>query len=121
VGSLAASLAFVAGHIRPKQQSNDYTRIHTLGICVCVVEAYRQTLEMNNCLTIYVIYDHPLDFPNHFVVRRWYIGMVPNKPVPDAKPMLANTLTAARGLVPAGLACFPRAQVDQKQIVETWI
>ncbi len=71
-------------------------------------------------LEIWVIYDHPLDHPDYYVVRHWRVG-------PDAQVsvknsyQLAPTLGRARALVPEGLFNLGRFEYDDPVIVETWI
>lgn len=36
----------------------------------------------------YCIYNHPKDYPNHFVVRRWAIG--PGTMTPDNEPFMVT-------------------------------
>src|SRR5258708_31588843 len=70
-------------------------------------------------LSMYTIYDHPLDYPDHFVVRRWEIGASTTTPTDDVQ--LARTLEGARQLVPVGCAPLPRHEADDATIVETWV
>lgn len=68
----------------------------------------------------YVIYDHPADFPDHWVVRRWAIGR--GTLVPDPEPLgVANTLEAARWLLPEGLMLMPNPGETEPTIVEVWM
>lgn len=66
-------------------------------------------------LEMFVIYDHPRDFPGHFVVRRWVGG----KPTPDFA--IADTLEAARAEVPPSLYRLPHQPGEDTVIVETWL
>jgi hypothetical protein len=62
----------------------------------------------------WVIYDHPKDYPNHFVLRRW------EWETPDEDCQLFDTLEQARAALPrVGLICM-RGDPD-KAIIETWI
>ncbi len=71
----------------------------------------------NEPLHMWTIYEHPLDYPEHFVVREW-ICCDP----PLAGPArLAETLEAARLLVPPHLYRQPRNPDDDPFIVETWM
>lgn len=71
-------------------------------------------------LTAYTIYDHPSDFPNSFVVRR-FVVRGPD-PEPDALPYAVGpTLAAVRRRLPPGLYRLRRSAADEPQIVETWI
>jgi len=70
-------------------------------------------------MTLYTIYDHPSDYPDHFVVRRHTI--YPWRVSPDNGCQLAPTLEDARALLPAGLYNLGRVAEDDPVIVETWI
>jgi len=63
----------------------------------------------------YVIYDHPQDYADAFVVVRWRghrrIGPIGTAP----------TLDAARKLLPTGMACLDRFYGDDPAIVECWL
>lgn len=68
-------------------------------------------------LTQYVIYDHPLDYPHHFVVRQFHIG---SGTVTAGSTDLADSLENARKLIPLGLVNVGRHHEDDFAIVETW-
>lgn len=65
-------------------------------------------------LNFYTIFDHPEDFPEHFVVRRFEYDQ------PTEEFQLADTLDAARALIPPGLFCAKRDENDAPYIVECW-
>jgi len=89
-----------------------------------------------DCLVMWTIYEHPLDFPDFWVVRRcfcvpWVEGMpgVAAEPLPgtdttgpvfDVVPRLARSLAEARSFVPWGLYRQPREDGDDPVITETW-
>jgi hypothetical protein len=67
---------------------------------------------------IWVIYAHPIDYPDSpFVVREHRIEK--GRSVPEAAHT-ADTLTRARRLIPPGAQRVPRAEGDEPQIVEWW-
>ena len=66
-------------------------------------------------LELFVVYDHPRDYPGHFVVRRW-LG---DQPTEDFA--VADTIEAARAEVPMGLHRMPPQPGEDAVIVETWI
>lgn len=71
-------------------------------------------------LALFAVYEHPLDFPDAFVVRRFMVGT--RGVVPDPQPhAVAVTLEAARAALPDGLYRFDRLDDDEPQIVETWL
>lgn len=74
-------------------------------------------------LRMFTIYERPIDYPDHFVVRGFTIAAGHSDAVPDADPTgLADTLEAARALVPASAdACMTRSEHDDEKVVETWL
>jgi hypothetical protein len=66
----------------------------------------------------YTIYDHPKDHPEGFVVRRWTVSIA--GAWCDAECSVAESLEAARRLVPEGMMPVPRFPKDDPVIVETW-
>lgn len=71
-------------------------------------------------LPMYVVYRHPRDFPEQYVIR---IHRVRSGGVePDAKPFaLGPTLADLRSVLPPGLTSIGRQPEDEPQIVEVWI
>lgn len=67
----------------------------------------------------WAIYDHPKDYPNNFVVRRWTLAG--GNPVPDRECSLASSLEEAREFIPAGLVRVSPFPGEDPIIVETWI
>lgn len=43
---------------------------------------------INNILTGYALYDHPAEYPEHFVVRGWYLHPDTNLSISDTRPLL---------------------------------
>lgn len=66
-------------------------------------------------LEMFVVYDHPLDYPGHFVVRRW------SGDQPTENFAVARTIEEARAHVPMGLHRLPRQPDDDAAIVEVWL
>lgn len=68
-------------------------------------------------LEMWVIYDHPKDFPNGFIARLWI------DEDPQAQTMTADTLDNLRELICRwGCTChLVRYPDDDPVIVETWI
>ncbi len=67
----------------------------------------------------WVVYDHPRDYPHHFVLRRWEVSSSGGRPTKDV--FVALTLEAIRDMVPAGLVRLARFQDDDPAIVEVWL
>jgi hypothetical protein len=78
-----------------------------------------------NALAMFVVYDHPIDYPEYWVVRRWIVAPSdddgrPVREVMDVVPRLALSLAEARALVPRGLYRQARLEGDDPFIAETW-
>jgi len=75
---------------------------------------------MTEDITMYAIYDHPKDYPNDFVVRRW--RAIRGQPIADVLPTaVCKDLETARNLIPTGLVQIPRSPSDDPVILETWL
>jgi hypothetical protein len=74
-------------------------------------------------LAMFVIYDHPVDFPANVVIRPWLImrGMSVPVPAPAGAEILCDSIEEARSLMPPHMAALPRADSDALSVVETWI
>ena len=70
-------------------------------------------------LRMYVIYDHPRDFPNSVVLRRWRV--TPDGPQPEGCCLLTHSITEARAFVPDGLVNTGRQLSDDPAIAEVWL
>lgn len=67
-------------------------------------------------LPIWVVYDHPLDWPDHYVARLW----VGERPTGDM--VLTFSLDALREhLADQGFVRLDRNKEDDPVIVETWL
>lgn len=67
-------------------------------------------------VTIWVIYDHPRDFPNDFVARRW-VGEEATREI-----ICAKTVNALRDMLEGrGLVRLERHHSDDPVIMETWL
>ena len=76
--------------------------------------------EKEGVLEMFTIYDHPSDFPDHFVLRRWVITS-PGQAHPSLAAKFFDTIEEAREAVPPGLIRTERTENDDPTIVETWI
>lgn len=68
---------------------------------------------------MFAIYERPLDYPSHFVVRRWFAGR--EITIPDVVPRIAENLEVARSLIPPGFERIPHRLEDDAFLIETWI
>lgn len=75
----------------------------------------------DNALQLWTIYDHPLDYPDFWVVRRSFgVPDEHGEPIFDVVPRLASSLAEARSFVPWGRYRQPREEADDPFIVEVW-
>lgn len=72
-------------------------------------------------ITTYTIYFNTSDYPNRYVVREFIVNSHSFKPVPKDVIYIGTSLEEARRFIPMGLVMIPRAETDEKQIVESWI
>jgi hypothetical protein len=70
-------------------------------------------------LRLWTIYEHPLDYPHHFLVRLFEVNE--GGIVQAVVGTLVNSLEEARAEMPWGLACLHRQEGDDPSIVETWL
>lgn len=73
---------------------------------------------MTGELSQWVIYDHPADFPDSYVARRWTIGP---RGIGRTDDIRIGTLEQLREpLQEAGLFMLTRSPEDDPTIVEVW-
>lgn len=75
---------------------------------------------MRDLLIIHVIFDHPTDYPNHWVVASQAItpgGLIRN----GTFAILCESLEEARDQIPEGLYRMARFEWDDPKIFETWL
>jgi hypothetical protein len=74
---------------------------------------------MSEPLSMWTVYDHPRDFPEHFVARRWEVTAT-SAVARDA--VASDDLPKLRAwLADLGLARMPRNDGDDPAIIETWL
>lgn len=66
-------------------------------------------------IEIWVIYDHPIDFPEEYVARKFIL----DKPTKDM--IVMPSLDEVRKMLPPGLTRLDRNPEDNLKIIETWI
>jgi hypothetical protein len=72
----------------------------------------------DDSLNGWTIYDHPLDYPNQFVARRW--DFLTGKP--STEIIVADSLAELRTYFASiGLVTMLRQPEDDSVIIETWI
>jgi hypothetical protein len=62
-------------------------------------------------MTMYAIYDHPKDHPDHYVVRRWFIKSKPEEKVAEP-PLAMFPSTVDPTLEPEWGGLYPNARVN---------
>lgn len=81
-----------------------------------VVSSLEDVDYSDTLLVLFVLYDHPKDFPDKIVVRVW-----------DAKRgatnivWLADTLEQARAAMPPHFIRLPRSPTDDPVIIESYV
>ena len=70
-------------------------------------------------LPIWTIFDHPRDYPNAFVARRFDVTRKGIEITADV--ILAASLEELRGMLPMGLTRLERSPGDDPNIIESWI
>jgi len=66
-------------------------------------------------LAIWTIYDHPTDYPDVFVARKF------NYDQPTDEILTDTTLDGLRHKLPNNLTCLKRDPLDDPKIVECWL
>lgn len=70
---------------------------------------------------LWTIYDHPADYPEYFVARKWLIWNTTGEVEMTDEVLLNADLEALRKLLPYGLYRLSRTPKDDPCIVEVWI
>ena len=71
-------------------------------------------------LSMWTIYDHPKDYPDTYVARRWEVG--PTGAMATRVLMTSEDLGWLREqMEDMGLTCLARVDGDDSKIVETWL
>lgn len=75
-------------------------------------------------MEIFIVYDHPLDYPDFYVVRRFTANPdPPYEAIPDADIFIKHTSLEwiRERLLHCGLYRIDRDVNDDEKIVESWI
>jgi hypothetical protein len=72
-------------------------------------------------VALWVIYDHPTDFPDHFVVRKWNRMGGSTTLAEGLNCWQACSLEEARRFIPPEAINIGRLKQDDPVIVEVWI
>lgn len=73
-----------------------------------------------NLYIIWVVYDHPRDYPNCYVARKWRYDVNPPEPTHDM--IISPSIEKLREMmIDAGLARIHRHPMDDRAIMEIWV
>lgn len=76
---------------------------------------------MSDALIMWVVYDHPSDFPDEYVARK-HVVLSGGAYGPTPEIMLSRSLDELRdGLEALGLVHLDRMEGDDPVILETWL
>lgn len=67
------------------------------------------------------MYDHPKDYPDTFVARRFETGGGEPAPMVTADMVTGSLDLIRQSMLMCGLYCLPRNEGDDSRIVETWL
>ena len=70
-------------------------------------------------LAMWTVYDHPTDYPDEFVARKFVVGCGTIDATPEL--LTADTLNELRAKLPIGFICTRRMPDDDPKIVEVWL
>lgn len=105
-------------------RSAEYEDLYELGRAepVAVVQTVVETVveDPTTDLPMWTVYDHPDDFPNSWVVRRFVVraGQVFADELPWA---MGTEYEQVRQTIPPGLMVRPRGPSDDPKTVEVWM
>lgn len=71
-------------------------------------------------LTQYIVYEHPRDYPQGYVVRAWHLVRGQTEPLPDPGSWKVATLDLARAVIPDGMVNVGRLPGDDATVLEVW-
>jgi hypothetical protein len=74
--------------------------------------------QLRDRLPMWVVYDHPRDYPYHYVAR---MHLTLPGPKPTDHIILAKDLDALRDDLPPGLTRLARQPDDDPKIIEVWL
>lgn len=88
-------------------------------------ERFNRCTSCPEAIPLFVVYQHPRDYPEFFVVRKFEFVREPNPFTAMLRATdeyrLSYTLEGVRSYIPTGMICFGRGQDDDPCIVETWL
>lgn len=83
---------------------------------------YCEQCSLSRPLTLYTVYDHPADYPQSVVVRRWFLTGDVASPEPGSPYLIGPSIDRIRmTLESEGLYRIPRDPADDPVIAEVWL
>ena len=76
---------------------------------------YAEIFEQCEMIPLFTVYDHPTDFPDHYVVR------VFDGDRPTSLYRVAETLEDVRAFLPDDVCRLERRPEDDPRILEVWV
>jgi|GEM_PF-1532590 hypothetical protein len=83
-------------------------------------QEYHNSATAANKLMLWVVYDHPSDYPQYYAARPWTHDNKGNYRKCDIV-ILASTINSVRNLLPHGLFRIDKQINDPHPIVEIWL
>jgi hypothetical protein len=71
-------------------------------------------------LAMWTVYDHPSDYPDYYIARKWLVGSKRAEPEATDEILLDADLDALRKRIPPWLYCMGRQEGDDPKIIEVW-
>jgi len=85
-----------------------------------IVESQRRAAT-RGALSMWTIYDHPTDFPDSFIARRFEVGGGHGHAIATEDTVQGDIDALRESFAKAGLICLRRNENDDPKIVETWL
>jgi len=70
-------------------------------------------------LLIWTVYDHPKDYPDYYVARKFIT--TPAYVIATDDLLLSKNIEALRKILSKTLICLSRSENDDPRIMETWL
>jgi hypothetical protein len=77
--------------------------------------------QANGVLNMWTVYDHPSDFPESYVARRFEVGGRHLQPFATTDIIQGELSIIREGFRQCGLTCLVRSDGDDPKIMEVWL
>ena len=75
-----------------------------------------------DCITFWSIFERPLDYPENFVVRRFFVPGGSLQPLVERTPVaVCDSLEEARSAISAPVCRMPVTEKDVRSLIETYM